>query len=251
MRFLSPHKMALLGGGVTITGGTLEVSYEATDLVDGDPSFPVKMTGGTLGATITGTSQTVNGVVVVQSNLDAGTAVGFSGGFTAAVVMPPVPPNEIRLNGYVEVAPMTASGCAVSIAGHATPIIVGEILAGEFQELRTLPPDSKLEMVPFEVPYEGEYGGLSQDRFAEARAYGGSIYVTNTMKKLVDDWWRASRNNSLPSVIVPFPDEDDGVWVVVWTQYAPSPVEVTDTSSAAWRLDVEWRELPRYRWQVV
>ncbi len=252
MRFMPPHTMMTLGAAVT---GTVDADYDANWLCDGEPSFPIRTLAGSPNSasyTITGTSQTVNGVVVANHNLDAGTVVTFGSGVTATVVAPDVPPNDIRLNALALIPAVTAAGCVLTIASYSGPIIIGEVLIGEFLEIRTLPPESNMTSQMFQVENQGEFGGLSQDRGAEARTFGGTIYVTDAMKKLLDDWYRACRNNSLPSVIIPIDDSDFGSpvpvvdqdpWVVKWVTYSPRPIMVD-----IWVVDVAWQELPRYRW---
>lgn len=231
--------------------GTVDTGFDANDLCDGDPHFEISRDGN-LSLTAAGTSVTgVDGLVVANSNLVAGTNVVFGGGVGAhTIIMPTVPPDGISLNAYMRFTPgVTASGFTVSITGHPIRIVIGEIFAGKFTELRALPPESSLELIPIAVPMEGEYGGLALDRgAAPARRYGGRIYVNDTTADLVYAWYLACRNNSLPSVIVPFPSRDP--WVVQWSQFNMNPVEVDLSSSAAWVLDVEWQELPRFRYPV-
>src|SRR5678815_5359067 len=252
MRVMPPHTMMSLGATVS---GTVDASYDANDLCDGDPSNPVRTFAGSPNSaayTITGTSKTVNGVVVANHNLHAGTTIGFTSGVTATVVAPDVPTNDIRLNAYAIIPAVTASGCVLTIASHSGPIILGEVLIGEFLEIRTLPPESPMGNRSFEVQHSGEYGGLSQDLGAEVRTFGGTIYVTDSMKKILDDWYRSCRNNSLPSVILPIDDSDAGSpvpvidqdpWVVKWITYSARPIMID-----IWVVDVAWEELPRFRW---
>ena len=249
MRFMSPHLMMTLGASVS---GTVDSDYDANWLCDGDPSFPIRTTT-SASYTITGSSTAdIDGIVVANHNLDAGTNVVFSSGLTATVVADDVPPNDIRLNAFATITPATASGCTLTITGHSGPIVIGEVLIGQFQEMRTLPPSSNLSMVPFEVPNAGEFGGLSQDRGAESRVFGGTVYVDEATKGLLDDWYRACRNNSLPSVIVPIeatalisPGPLVEAWVVKWITYSPRPYLV---ALGQWEVEVAWQELPRYRW---
>lgn len=252
LKFMSPHLMMTLGASVS--GSVDGDSYDANWLCDGDLSFPIKTTSGSASFTITGTSVSgINGVVVANHNLDEGASISFSGGVTASILAPEVPPNDIRLNAWDEITPVSASGCSFSVSGNSAPVIVGEVLVGQFQTIRLLPPGSDSDMRMFQVPYSGEYGGLSYDRGAESRSLSGTVYVRHSEKILVDAWFRACRNNSLPSVIIPFEhpdvaspgsgDTDQDAWVVIWDGYNPRPY-VKDI----WALQLGWTELPRYRW---
>ncbi len=253
MKFMSPHLMMTLGASVS---GTVDGdSYDANWLCDGDPSFPIKTTSGSASFTITGTSTSgINGVVVANHNLDEGASITFGGGVSASLLAPAVPANDIRVNAWDTITSTSASGCTFAVSGNSNPVIVGEVLVGVFQEMRTLPPNPDAPMRPFQVPFSGEYGGMAYDRGAEARSLSGTVYVRHSTKILVDEWYRACRNNSRPSVIVPFEhevaspgspsgDTDQDAWVVLWDVYNPRPY-VRDY----WALQVGWTELPRYRW---
>lgn len=251
MRFMSPHLMMTLGASVS---GTVDgASYDANWLCDGDPSFPIRTPTGSASFTISGTSTAgINGVVVANHNLDENVAITVAGGVSASLLAPEVPANDIRVNAWDEITPTTASGCTLSISGNSQPVIIGEFFVGVFQTMRTLPPGTESQMRMFQVPHAGEYFGMSYDRGAESRSIGGTVYVEHSTKVLVDEWYRACRNNSRPSVIVPFEhptlgspggDTDQDAWVVLWANYNPRPY-VRDI----WALEVEWTELPRFRW---
>ena len=241
--FLSPHLMACLGGAVT---GTVDTTYDPDALMDGDDAEPIKRTGD-LSLAVSGTSIAgCNGVAVVNHNLAAAHNVVFTGDFSGTLVTPAVPPGLIRKNGILQFAPVTVDSFSIAITSHPTAIIIGEVFVGKWQGLRALPPGSNLSVRPFNVPYAGDYGGLARTRRAEARRYGGSIYLDDASMALMEDWYSACMENSKSSLIVPFPGRDP--WNVIWTSFNPKPIAVDVDSGAAWHVDVEWEELPRYRW---
>jgi hypothetical protein len=81
---------------------------------------------------------------------------------------------------------------------------------------------------------------------AQTRRFGGSVWLTDLDYATIRNAYLGSRESSLPTVIVPFPDEagDPDAWVVLWETFNPKPGPVPDT----WSVDVVWQEWPRYRW---
>jgi len=239
--------MASLGGGVTMAAGAIAASYDAVDLCDGDPLNPVLTTNGTATFSVTGTSVAgVNGAVVINHDLTAGINLVLGGDLSGTIVTPTVPPGLVRKNGILLFSPVTAANATLAVSGYGSAFRLGDFAYGKFQDIRAMPPESNLEQLPYEVKPGGEYGGLSQSLGARARKYGGTIYVDDATAALIDDWFDACDNNSKYSVIIPFPSRDP--WCVIWTQYSPKPVAVDLSESAAWKIDLEWEELPRLRW---
>ena len=238
--------MAMLGGTAT---GTVDATYVADDILDGDISNPIKRTGD-LSLALTGTAVGgSNGAVVAGHLLNPGTTVSLTGDKTASIITSATtPPDGIPLNAGVFWDPaVSVSNLTIAITGHSGAIYIGGFFVGRFQELRALGPGAALNLTPMEVPYVGEYGGLSQDREAPPpRRYGGRVWLTDTQAGILNDWFLGCKNNSLPSIIVPFPQRDP--WVVKWTQYSLNPTSVDVSAVAAWEATVEWEELPRYRW---
>ena len=244
---MSPHLMASLGGSVAMSAGAIATSYDADDLVDGDPLNPVLTTNGTATFSVTGSSIVgVNGAVIVNHDLTAGINAVLGGSLSGTIVTPPVPPGFVRRNGHLLFTPVTAANATLAITGYPSPFRIGEFIYGKFQEILAMPPESNLEMLPYEVPPGGEYGGLSQSLGARSRRYGGTIYVDDVTAGIINDWYEACDNNSLSSIIIPFPQRD--AWCVKWVTYSPKPVTVDLGSMAAWKIDLEWEELPRLRW---
>jgi len=242
MWIMAAHEMMTLGGTVT---GTVDATYDPDDLCDGDTATPVRRNAGSLSLAVTGTSLAVNGLVVANHNLSGTTSVSFSG--LGTVVTPAVPPGGIRLNGVeLLTTPVTAGSTTVAVT-HASPIILGEAIAGIFREIRTLPPRADFPHRPFAIMPEGEFTGLSYTKGAVARDFGGSVYLSTAMKTILQDAFDASRQNSLPTVIIPGCEPLEDALVVTWARYNPKPCYLT-TGAGVWHVDVTWQELPRYRW---
>src|SRR5262245_19750954 len=138
MFIMAAHEMMTLGASVS---GSVDLTYTNDDLCDGDPAYPIKLTGGSLSLAITGTSMAIDGLVVANHNLPTACVVDFSG--LGAVDCPTVPPGGIRLNG-VELlnSPVTTGSTTVTITSspEPDPIIIGEVFAGKFRQIRYLPP---------------------------------------------------------------------------------------------------------------
>jgi hypothetical protein len=240
---MGAHTMRTLGCSVT---ASVDLTYTAADLCDGDPSTPVRVDGGSLSAALAFTSGSIDGLVVVNHNLDAAESVAFSG--LGTVTTPPVPYNDIMLNGLeILSAPVTVASTTVTVTAGG-PVVIGDVIAGLFAEIRTLPPRADFPHRPFMVLPDGEFPTLSYTKGAIARAIGGSVYLDDTMHGVMQDAFDASWENSRPTIIVPFcavgsPETFSDPWLVTWLTYNPHPIRPN-----LWHVDVVWTELPRYRW---
>lgn len=240
IRYMSPHKMASLGAAVS---GTVDTSYDNDWLCDGDVRYPVRVASA-FSLTASWTSQSVNGAVVANHNLGASVVCTLSG--IGTVTTGPVPENLIRLNPWATFSPVTVAGTTLTIPG--SNLVVGELFVGTWDTVHGIPPDADMMMIPYLIPDRGEYGGLAIDKSAESRSIAGNIWLTDAEKLGMDAWWRATRNSSLPSILIPFQDLNDA-WVVQFESYRPRPYVHPVVNGGVWNVSVAWREIPRYRWQ--
>jgi hypothetical protein len=243
MWIMSAHEMMTLGASVS---GTVDASYDNDDLCDGDPATPVRVTSGSVELAITGTSQAVNGLIIANHNLNQSVVATFSG--LGTVTMPIVPPGAIRYNGGTILTPAVTVGSTTLTLTAGGPAVIGEALAGLYREVWTLPPEVDHGHTGFGILPSGEYPMLGYSKGAQARRFGGSVWLTDLDYGIIRNAYLASRENSLPTAIIPFPDEtgDLDPWLVTWESFNPKPGPVPDT----WSVDVAWAELPRYRWPV-
>ena len=181
---------------------SVDTTYTAADLCDGDPSTPVRVNGGSLSAALTFTSGSINGLIVANHNLVAGDTVDFSG--TGTVTMPAVPQNSIRMNGLELLGSPTTVGSTTVSASIGSSAVIGEVIAGLFSDIRTLPPRTDYPFRPFMLMPTGEYSGLAYTKGAVSRGFGGSVYLDDTMYQTIQDAFDGSWENSRPTVIVPF-----------------------------------------------
>ena len=256
MLIMSAHEMLTLNATVgDASPSQLDGdSYDAANLCDGDPHNPIRTDGGTFSFGITGSAALsgITGLVVSHHNLDEGLTVGFSG--LGNVTTLAVPENGIRLNPY---AVVTASGAVssttVSLAGspgNSEDCVIGEVFAGIFREVLSLPYGSGFQFIGYGLPHPGEFGGMAYDKGGEARgAFGGTVYLDDDARAILLTAFRASRNNSRPTVIVPYYEAGDAdatspdAWVVTWEQYEERPL-----TKDLWEVSVVWREVARLRW---
>ena len=243
MLIMGAHAMRTLGCAVT---ASVDATYTDDDLCDGDPSTPVRVAGGSLSAALTFTSGSIDGLIVANHNLDAGDSVGFSG--LGTVTAPTVPNSLIRMNALTVLSSPTTVSSTTVTASTSGALVIGEVIAGLFSQIRTLPRRPDLPHRPFQIMPSGEYTGMAYTKGAIARSIGGSVYLDDTMKDVMQEAFDASWENSRPTVIVPFcaagtPGTYVDPWIVTWTTYNPHPIWPN-----LWQVDVVWQELPRYRW---
>lgn len=247
MWILGAHKMMTLGAAVT---GSVDATYDEDDLCDGYSDTPVRVDGGSLSLAITGTSQLINWLGIINHNLPTAASAAFSG--LGTVVTPAVPPGNIRYNGGQFITPTTAGSTTLTIS-TGSPIIVGEAIAGLMQEIWTLPPEVDHDHRGFAILPDAEYPTLGYSKRAQQRRFGGSVWLTDADFLILRDCYLAAEENSLPTVIIPIPDEGGtpalpihDPWLVIWESFNPRPGPVFNT----WLVDVTWQELPRYRWRT-
>jgi hypothetical protein len=241
---MSAHEMWSLGQAVT--GSVDGASYDPDNLCDGDPANPVLTPSTSASFDIALANGDINGLVVANTNLSAGATIAFSG--LGSVTAPAVPKNGIRLNGWALLDPAVTSNpgsTTLSISGEPGQIALGLAIVGYFRSIRNLPTEPTSTQRAFQNEYAGEYDGLSYGKGGKARTYGGTVYLTDAEKTILENAYDASYENSRPTVIVTQQSVNDAM-VVKWTTFEPKPGERPDL----WVVDVEWQELPRYRWSL-
>jgi hypothetical protein len=243
MAWMSPHEMMTLFGSVS---GGAATGYVDDHLVDGQLGRPAKTGSSTPPWVITGlTSMYVDTVVVHNHTVDAAKTIAISGGVSVNLTGPAIPPNGVRFNpfGYVA-SPQTTNTITVTISGNSIDIIIGEILAGRRRELGTYGvlahhgirylhsaerPDSKLTAL------------AGHDDGVEQRAIDCEVMCDLTGKTMIEDFWRATRGNTRPGVLIPFGSINDA-WVGHMEDF-----QATDTAGA-FKATFTFVEAPRGRW---
>lgn len=241
---MGAHEM--LNVGSTVTGTVDGSSYLPQYLCDNDPGEPIKTPDGSASFLITGAAAItgIDGMVVVNSNLDAGIVVTFSG--LGTVTMPAVRKNGIRYNGYTRLATPAGSvgSTTLSLAGNSNDVVIGEGVVGIFRSINAMPPGPTYSVHGFGIPHPGEFGGPAYSKGGRARRYGGTVLVDDATKAILDACEEASRENSLPTILVPKPSLNDA-WYVIWESYETSPLEPN-----LWAVSVTWLELTNFEWNL-
>lgn len=239
-------------GDVTATG-TVDTDFDPAWLVNGDLHRPVKVTGDAALTVSGGQSVLANGIALVGHNLDAGVIADF--GVFGSVVAPALPANGIQLNPFAVGNDITATGFEFAVTGNSGPLYIGGAFVGAFSAVRALPPGPTFQFKGFGTPDPGEFAGLAYAKGGESRLYGGRVILTDTEVQVMLAAWRASEENSNPTIIVPFPDETNplmpgyGAWAVIWDTFEPQPIQPADPGQEGlWGVNVLWRELTRYSW---
>lgn len=241
MLIMGAHKMLR---AASVTGTVDGDSYDPDDLCNHDPHNPVKTPSGSASFTVTAVASLtgINGIALVNTNLDVSIVATFSGLDTVTAL--PVPENDIRLNPFKQLASPagSVSGYTLSLSGNSADVTIGEAVAGIFEEVFPLPARPSSPYEGFGIMHPGEFGGMAYSKGGEARGFGGTGLVTDAEKVILESCYRASRENSLLTIIVPF-DWADDAWAVIWDQFEAKP-----HSDDQWEVTVVWREIARLRW---
>lgn len=243
MWIMGAHKMFQVGA--TGSGSVDGDSYDPQNLCDNDPHSLIRTAAGSFSFTIARSPGLagINGLVITNHNLDAGKTVSFTG--LGDITTLDVPPDDIRLTAYARLAtPVAGTTTTTDVAssGHAQACIVGEILIGVFEELFAIAPRPGITSRGFGLKHPGDFGGMDYARGAFAR---DPISVTADLTAdefaILDACYKASWENSRPTVIIPY-DESPDAWVVKWEQYVVSPEH-----QGYWPIAVTWSEIARFR----
>lgn len=237
--YLPPHKQVTLFGTAS---ATVDTDYDDDWLVDGQPHRPARGTSGSLSATFSFTAGTVNLVGIFIHNLTVAVTVG--GGVSGTISASATQQNDIPLNIFTTVTPASVSGFTLT-ASNPVDWIVGEVVAGEAISL-TLPKlssddrglanytrDTKVDVASI-PPYDDGRDGNAP--------WKGVFILTTTELDAIIDCYRAQRNGTRPTVIVPTTSVNDArIGYFMPPQFSP-------LGPALWRVSLTFEELPRLRW---
>lgn len=244
--FMPPDQAMTLYG--TVAGGAA-TGYTDDHLVDGRPGRPAKAAAGSpAGAVwvVTGlTSKPVSHVIVANHDLPFGTSVGITGGVTATVTSPADQPNGITLNGFSAVAAQATTN-TITVDVDAAEAIIGEVLAGLMTELT---PGIRLGatiryLAGAELPNGVASSLPGYDDGTEQRAIDCTVLTeSDSDVASLEAWWRSTRGDTRPSVLIPYPDVNDA-----WVGHLTGFQRTIDQSSGRWDVTFTFVEYPRSRW---
>lgn len=226
--------------------GTVDADYNASWLVDGRATRPVRLASGGLSLTATALSaRTVSLVAIVNHNI-AGT-VGITGGVTATIPAATLEKSGIYRNSFVSITPVSATSLVMAAAG--TPAIVGELIAGTKRELKRQLLSGP-EFTPPEIAeWEGEASSLPPyDPGVAVRRLSGETILNDNGLQEVHDWHASTGGGSRPTLIVPVSTVNDP-WLVTFSYQWRSVFQFDAApSQSLHRVSFEFVEVPRVRW---
>lgn len=236
--YLSPHKQVTLFGTAS---ATVDTDYEDDWLVDGRPHRPARGTSGSFSATLSFTAGTVNLVVVGMHNLTVPITVG--GGLSGTIAASATQQNGIPLNVYTTVSPASVSGFTLSASNPVT-WVVGEVIAGEATTL-TLPKLSSDDRGLANYVRRMDVDVASIPPYDDGRdgdaPWKGTFLLTTSELDAVEQWYRAQRNGTRPSVVVPNTNVNKAL--IGFLQ----PPQYNPIGPAFWRVQLVFEETPRLR----
>lgn len=224
--------------------GTVDADFDADWIVDGNPGRPVSAAAG-LSLNVTApASRTVSILSIINHNISG--SVGITGGVTATIPAATLNKDDIYLNPWVQISPVSASTLTLTAAG--TPAVIGELFAGKLRMLeRQLLTEPEFDLSdPFE--WEGSAMPPYDPGISDTRRLVGETIVTGTGLADIHAWYQSTRRGTRPSLIVPIDTVNDA-WLVTFN-YTWRPVYILQGSPevSLHRVAFEFVEIPRVRW---
>jgi hypothetical protein len=254
LKFMRADENVLYGGTVTTTAGTTDTTYTDDWLIDGRGGRPAKATNGTVTWSAVGlASGTIGGCVVHNHNIEAARAITIAGGvISLALTGPAARTNGIPVNPWGSTTEASGTTVSVAVASNPSAVVIGELIAGKFRDTSRGFQIGRFEIGYLEtgqIPRRNLTGSVPHyDRGVCARYIKGIVRTTAADKALLEDWYESTRNDTRPSVLIPFTDVQDA-WVVSWTNPPKfAAIYHRSASSGLWDAQLEFEEWPRKRW---
>lgn len=241
--YLRPSRNILRGGTVTSTAGTPQTAdHPLSWLTDDRPAYPARWAAGAWGASVAAAGD-VQLVVVANHSMSGNITVG--GGANGTIVAP-ASVNGIYRNPFLLLeTEVTVS--AVTLSGtNAGPTLIGEVFAGEPEELPPWQLDSYWEeyLDGPETSIEGDQLNIPpHDEGLEYRRFGGQQIYTAAQKLQVENWYSDQRRGSRPSVLV-LNQAGADARVVLLEKPRFTSIAGKDTYMGV----ISFIEFPRFRW---
>lgn len=234
----------VLWGG-TVSGGAA-ATYDDDWLVDGRGTRPARATSGSQTWTVTALASGYIDMAVVHShNIDPAKAITIGGGVSIALVGPTARTDGIPVNPYgIAGSPATTGSVSVAVSGNTKTLTIGELLAGRKRALTygLIAASLTWGYLPIGRVESQAIGGSipNFDRGLTARWLKGSVYVTADEKSDMEDWFEATKNDTKPSVMVPFDENDAWVGSITDLQFS--------TTGRGILAAIDFNEWARKRW---
>ena len=237
--------------------GTVDDTYLAAWLTDGQPGHPAATTGN-MSLTVTpAASLLVDLIAVHHHSLIAAASVSISGSISTTIPLGAMRPTGAFPNAYVQlVTPVSVSSLGLGIVGNGDPIYVS-LYAGLSRTLPAL--RLGRQVTPSRVKRaEGEFSSLAPyiKGVGPIIAYSGSFILSETEMTELIAWHESQREGGMPTLIVP--DYPVGVPMLCQFDYTASdfvPGDVPEgspppTAEALFEVSMDVYEYPPIVWPV-
>ncbi|MES2211499.1 MAG: hypothetical protein V4515_15145, partial [Chloroflexota bacterium] len=137
--------------------GTVDDTYFADWLTDGEPGHPAVYTGNPTWTVTPAASVMVDFIAIHHHNIQEAATVTLGGSLSSSIDLHPVRPDRIFPNAYrLLTTPVLTSSLVLGVTGNGTQTIVGGLYAGLSRTLPAL--YLGRHSVPMKVrPFEGEF----------------------------------------------------------------------------------------------
>lgn len=222
--------------------GPADATYEASWLVDGRTSYPVRFTDDDGAWVITGTAQEVGIMAICHHLLDAALVVAISGDITDTITIPAYGANGIPFNAYEIITPVAGvDSITLTVTNNTGPaIIIGEFIAGKARTLPgTLNPHTSFRRNNFRASRPLDRAWIAPyDKGMVAEEWRGTLLLTSAQRLELLAWEESQRSGTLPSL------------VVINSLALCGFLEVGNQIPIGqlWKIDIVFVELPRTRW---
>jgi hypothetical protein len=244
--------------GATVSGSASDTDHDLQWLVDGRPGFPLRLQTGTATLELAKAAGLVTLVAIGHHLLDAELTVTVGGDVAGEIEIPAYGLNGVPFNAWGLVAddesePIVET-LTIDIAGNSTDILIGELMAGDYD---VLDPSFRLDDLQFEIerffntPSGNVLSGIPPySERAEARPLSGSLYATVAQLAEILDWWRSEDAFAypVPSFLVTN-DEDPTSGRFVRFANKPTWKEIEVAGPDPYYIvQLDFLEYPRTRW---
>jgi hypothetical protein len=254
LKFMRADENVLYGGTVTTTAGTTDTTYTDDWLVDGRGGRPAKATNGTVTWSAVGlASGTIGGCVVHSHNIEAARTITIAGGvISLSLAGPAVRTNGIPVNPWGSTTEASGTTVSVAVASNPSAVVIGELLAGKFRDTSRGFQVGRVEIGYLDIgriQSRNRSGSVPDfDLGLCARYIKGVARANAADRTLLEDWYESTRNDTRPSVLIPFDTVQDA-WVVSWSSPPKFSARMYRSSSSAYyEVQLEFEEWPRKRW---
>ncbi len=201
MRYVLPDESLLFAA----VSGSVDLTYFATWLVDGEPGHPAVYTGDPTWTVTPGAAVMVDFIAVHHTNLLETATVSLGGSLSSSIDLWPVRPDGISPNAYrLLTTPVTTTSLVLSVTGNGAQTIIGGLYAGLS---RTLP---ALHLGRHSVPrkvrtFEGEFSSLAPyaKGIGPGRSVTGTFILTEAQLNELAAWHESQQEGSVPAILLP------------------------------------------------